>query len=172
MFSTRERHSIPAISSLIFRRLSIWYSSQDKHRSVPNYWLFEWNDSLAYYTILGEVWSSLSFIVVFFKTLNFLLLLLVFFSRHKEEHTSQYPNVLVGLIRWPMIRKKLFWLSTLVLKDIPHNSESRETLNRVHVKYVLPKDAFMSRTAAIFVLKVGLIWLKSGLLLQLCRTQM
>ena len=40
------------------------------------------------------------------------------------------------------------------MKDIPYNSNSHETLGRVHVKYVL------SKTIATFVQKVGLTWLK------------
>ena len=46
------------------------------------------------------------------------------------------------------------------LKDIPYNSDSCETLDSVHVKYVLPKGAFMSKTVVTFVQKVGLIWPK------------
>ena len=46
------------------------------------------------------------------------------------------------------------------MKDIPFNGDSRETLDRVHVKYVLPKVVFMSKTVTTFVQKVGLIWLK------------
>ena len=61
----------------------------------------------------------------------------------------------------------------LNLKDIPYNGYSRETgLDRVLAEYVLPKGAFMSRTVATFVQKVGLIWLKRSFLLQLFRTQM
>ena len=43
----------------------------------------------------------------------------------------------------------------------------REILDKVHVRYVLPKGAFMSKTVVTFIQKVGLIWLKGGLLLQL-----
>ena len=48
-------------------------------------------------------------------------------------------------------------LSVLNLKDVPYNDDSRKTLDRVHVKYVLPKSAFMSKTVAPFAQKVGLI---------------
>ena len=54
------------------------------------------NDSLAYFAILGELSSGLSFIVGFFKTLSFLSLLVGFFLG-KEGHTLHRPNVLVGL---------------------------------------------------------------------------
>ena len=121
------------------------------------------NDSLAYFAILGELSSTLSFIVGFFKTLSFLSLL-VCFSGGKEGFTSQHPNSLVGLRR-PNIKREFFWLSALNLKDISYNGDSRETLDKVHVKYVLPKGALMSKTIATFVQKVGLIWLKDGLLL-------
>ena len=66
----------------------------------------------------------------------------------------------------------MFWISALNLKDIPYNSDSCETLDRVHVKYILPKSAFVPKTVATFVQKVRLIWLKGGFLLQLFRTQM
>ena len=34
---------------------------------------------------------------------------------------------------------------------MPHKGDSSEILDRVHIKYVLPKRAFMSKTVAIFV---------------------
>ena len=58
--------------------------------------------------------------------------------------------------------EKLFWLSVLNLKDISYHGDSHETLDRVHVKSVLPKGAFMSKTVATFVQNMGLIWLKGG----------
>ena len=57
-------------------------------------------------------------------------------------------------------QKCIFSLSALNLKDIPCNGDSCETLDMFHVKYVLLKGAFMSKTVATFVQKVGLIWLK------------
>ena len=53
-------------------------------------------------------------------------------------------------------KRNCFGLSGLNLKNIPYDGDSRETLDRAHVKYVLPKGAFMST----FVQKLGLIWLK------------
>ena len=47
-------------------------------------------------------------------------------------------------------------------KDIPYHGDSRETLDSVHAKDALSKGAFMSKTVATFVKKVGLIWLKGG----------
>ena len=64
------------------------------------------NDILAYFDILGELPSGLSLTVGFFKTLSFLLSL-AGFSGGKERHTSQHPNVLLGLGR-PNIRKRIF----------------------------------------------------------------
>ena len=40
------------------------------------------------------------------------------------------------------------------------NGDPRETLDRIHVKYVLPKGAFMSKTVVTCVQKVSLIGLK------------
>ena len=45
-------------------------------------------------------------------------------------------------------------------------------MDRVDAENALFKGAFMSKNVATFVLKVGLIWLKSAFLLQLLRTQM
>ena len=83
----------------------------------------------------------------------------------------QRSNVLVGLRR-PNVRIEFFLAFCNNLKDIPSNSDSPKTLDRVHVKYVLPKGAFMSITVATFVQKVGLTWLKDDFLLQLYSTQM
>ena len=68
--------------------------------------LLKENDSLAYFAILGELSSGLSFTVGLFKTLSFLSLL-AGFSEGNERHTSQHPNVLAGLRR-PNIRTELF----------------------------------------------------------------
>ena len=62
-----------------------------------------------------------------------------------------------------MLEEKFFWLSALNLEDIPYNGDSRETLDRVHVKFVLPKGALMSKTVATFVQKVSFTWLKGGI---------
>ena len=125
------------------------------------------NDSLAYFAVLGE---SVVRLVFFFKTLSFRSLLLAF-SGGKEGHTWQHPNVLVDLRR-PNIRGEIFW--TFHIKFERHTSQRRlsQNLRWVHVKYVLHKGAFMSKTVATFVQKVGSIWLKGGFLLQLFRTQM
>ena len=57
-------------------------------------------------------------------------------------------------------QKSIFSPSALNLKVIPCNGDSCETLDMFYIKYVLPKGAFMSKTVATFVQKVGLIWLK------------
>ena len=117
-----------------------------------------------------ELSSGLSSTVGFFKTLS-----LPSFSHYQLAFSGGQgrtnPNILVDLRR-PNIGREFFWLSALYLKDIPYNDDFRETLDRVHVKYVLPTGAFMSKIVATFVQKVGLIWLKGGFSLQLFRTQM
>ena len=50
-------------------------------------------------------------------------------------------------------------VSGLNLKDVLYSGDSPETLDKVNVKHVLPKAAFMSKTVATFVQKVGLIWI-------------
>ena len=123
------------------------------------------NDSLAYFEILGELSSGLSFTVGLFMTLSFLLLLAGFFRRQGRTYLAT-----PWCLSW--LKKRKFWLSALNVKDVPYNGDPRETLGRVHVKYFPPKDAFLSKTVATFVQNVGLIWLKCGFLLQLFRTQM
>ena len=75
----------------------------------------------------------------------------------------EHPNVSVDLRR-PNIGREivLAFCTTVNLNDIPYQSDSRETLNRVHVKHVRSKGAIMSKTVATFVQNVGLIWLKGG----------
>ena len=43
-----------------------------------------------------------------------------------------------------------------------YNGDSRENLDKVYVKYVLSKCAFMCKTVATFVQTVGLICLRGG----------
>ena len=43
---------------------------------------------------------------------------------------------------------------------MPYNGHSREIFDRVPVKYVLPKGAFLCNNIATFVQKVGFNWLK------------
>ena len=87
----------------------------------------------------GELLLSLSFTVGFFKTFCFLSLLVGFLGG-KEGHNSRHPYVLVGLRR-PNIRRKILWLFTLNLKATSYNGNSHETLDKLHVKYVLLKGA-------------------------------
>ena len=84
------------------------------------------------------------------------------FTGGKEGHTSQHPDALVSLGK-PNIRREIFWLSALNLKDIPYNDDSRDTLDRVNVKYVLPTTAFMSKTVTPFVQQNGFNLAKRGL---------
>ena len=81
--------------------------------------------------------------------------------RGREGHTSQHPNVCFGF-RGPNIGREFFGASSLNLKNIPYNSNSHETLDEAHVKCLLSKGVFISKTVSAFVQKVGLIWLKGG----------
>ena len=63
------------------------------------------NDSLAYFAVLEELSSGLSFPVGFFK---FFLIISWLFQGGKEGHASQHSNALVGLRR-PNIRRLFFW---------------------------------------------------------------
>ena len=74
---------------------------------------------------------------------------------------GELSSGLAGLRR-PNIGVEFAWLSELNLRDIPCKGDSRKNLDRVHVKYGLFKGAFMSKTVAIFVQKLGLIWKKGG----------
>ena len=55
------------------------------------------------------------------------------------------------------IRRDIFWLSALNLKDIPYHDDSHETLDRVHVQHVLSKGAFM--LPPLSKIKVNFIYL-------------
>ena len=112
------------------------------------------NDSLAYFSILGELSSSLSLITVgFIKTFGFLSSSVGLF-REPERHTLQHPDE-------DQISEEN-WFYGLNFKNIPYNGDSREIVDRVHVKHVLSRVTFMFKTVATFVQKVGLIWLESG----------
>ena len=62
----------------------------------PTIGLLNENDSLAYFTILGELSSGLSFTVGFFKTLSFLSLL-VGFSRGQGRTYHATPSCFTSL---------------------------------------------------------------------------
>ena len=84
-------------------------------------------------------------------------------------------NGLVGLRRSD-IGQGIFRLSTLNLKtDLTTvtlaKPGAKPGTGFTHVEHVLFKVAFMFKTVATFVQKVGLIWLKGSFLLQLLRTQ-
>ena len=67
-----------------------------------------------------------------------------------------------------ILEGKVFWPSAPNLKDIPYKIDSPEPW------IGLIFSSFCSRvheTVASFVQKVGLIWLKDGILFQLFRTQ-
>ena len=73
-------------------------------RLSPTMGFLNENDSLAYFAILGELSSGLSFTVGFFKTKFFLII--SWFFQGKERHTSQHPNIL-AVLRRPNIRREI-----------------------------------------------------------------
>ena len=77
----------------------------------------------------------------------------LFQGARKDKPTNTQTFVLVDLR--DQISEENFFLSALNLKDIPYNDDFRETLDRVHVKYVLPTGAFMPKIVATYVQKVG-----------------
>ena len=110
----------------------------------PQLWVFcNENDSLAYF----QFWKNCRQVCLSLWAFRGFSRLQAFshyqlaFSGGKEGHTSQHPDVLAGLGR-PHIKREIFWLSALNLKDIPCNGDPRETVDRVHAKYALLKGAF------------------------------
>ena len=100
------------------------------------------NDRLVYFAILRDLSSDLSFTMGFFSHYQ------LAFSDGKEGHTSQHPDVLVGLRR-PNIRKEI--VLAFCTKFERHTSQRRLSRNLGHVKYVLPKGALMPKTVATLV---------------------
>ena len=117
------------------------------------------NDGSTYFSILGELLLGLSFTMGLSRLPVFSHYQLAF-SGSKEGHTDIPRNTLsFSWLRKTIYQKQnIFWLTALNLKDIPHKGDSHETLDRIHVKYVLSKGAFMSKTVSTFVQKVGFIW--------------
>ena len=113
------------------------------HRSVPNYELFQckWRFGLFYNFGRIAVRS-------------------VFYCGLSQDFKFSLSWLFQGARRL-IIRGEFFFLSLLNLKGIPYIGDFPETLDRVHVKYFMPKGAFMFKTA--FVQKVSLISLKGGL---------
>ena len=119
------------------------------------------NDSLAYFAILVELSSGLSLTVGFLKTSSFLSLLVGFYRGQGRTYLAT-PYCFSWLKKTKYQKRIIFWRSELSLKYIPYNGDSRKTLDS-DLKYVLPKSAFMFKTVATFVLKMGLIWLKDSI---------
>ena len=90
------------------------------------------------------------------------------FSGGKEGHTSQHPNVLVGLRR-PHIRREIFL--AFCTKFERHTLQRRPSRNRGQGSCSARRCIYV-KNVAIFVQKVASIWLKTAFLLQLFRTQM
>ena len=119
------------------------------------------NDSLAYFANFGRIFVRSVINCGLFQDIKFSLIISFLFQGSRKEKPRN--TLIFYLAQEDQISEEKFsWLFALNLKDIPYNSHSRETLKRVHVKYVLPKGPFMSKTVATFVQKVGLIWLKDG----------
>ena len=98
--------------------------------------------------------SGLSFTVGFFKTSIFVSLLVGFFRGQGRTYLA-IPYCLSCLKKTKYQKRNFSWLSVLNLKDIPHDSDPRETLDRVHIRCVVLRGAFMSKTVATFVQKSG-----------------
>ena len=113
------------------------------------------NDSLAHFTILGELSSGLSFTVGFFKILSFVSLLVGFFRRQVRTYLA--TSLCFSWFKKTKYQKRNFLgLSALNLKDRPYNGDFRKTLDRAHVKYVLPKRCIYVRDCCHLCPKSGL----------------
>ena len=77
-----------------------------------------------------------------FQDFTFTLIISWLFQGAKKDKPSNTQTLVLVDLRRPNIGRE-FFLSALDLKDIPYNDDFRETLDRVHVKYVLPTGAFM-----------------------------
>ena len=113
--------------------------------------------------------SILALIVGFFQAFGFPSLLVGFsrgLGRQIPGHTSQQPNVLVGL-KDQIAKDKFF--GAFCTKFIPYHGDSRETLNSVDVKHVLSKGA--SKTVTTFA-QSGINLPTEAILPHLFRTQM
>ena len=84
-------------------------------------------------------------------------IILLFLAKPLDKHGTTLVHITYPPLEDQISEEKIFWLSALNLKDIPYNGISCETLDRLHVKYVLPKYAFMPKTVVTFAKKVGLI---------------
>ena len=93
------------------------------------------NDGLAYVTILGELPSGV-FYCGLFQDLKFSLIIKWLFSWQGRTYLVTF---LVCLLKPIKTYQNIFWLIALNVKDVPYNCDFHETLDRVHVKYFLPK---------------------------------
>ena len=130
------------------------YWSQDKHRSVPNYELFEWKWQFGLLCNFGRIVLRSVFYRGLFQDFKFTVIISWLLQGARKDIPRR--------LKTTKYQENFVLLSALDLKDITYNSDSRETLDMVNVKYVLPKVTFMSKTVSTFVQKVGLIWLKGG----------
>ena len=89
-----------------------------------------------------------------FQDFTFTLIISWLFQGARKDKPSNTQTLVLVDLRRPNIGRE-FFLSALNLKDIPYNDDFRETLDRVHVKYVLPTGAFMSKIVATYIQKVG-----------------
>ena len=90
-----------------------------------------------------------------FQDFTFTLIISWLFQEARKHKLSNIQTLVLVDLRRPNIGREFFFLSALNLKDIPYKDDFRETLDRVHVKYVLPTGAFMSKIVATYVQKVG-----------------
>ena len=106
------------------------------------------NDCLVYFAILGELSPGLSF-AMYGLCQDFEFSLIISWLFQGQGRT--YLATPFSGLKKTKYQKRNVCLSALSLKDLPYNGDSRETLDKVHVKYFLPKVAFMSKTVATFV---------------------
>ena len=145
-------------------------------RSVPNYGLF---DSLAHFAILGELSSGLPFTVNFSRLLSFLLLSVGLFRRRggggggRQGRTYLATPLYFSWLKKTKYQKRNFGG---FLHKIWKTYLTTATLAKSWTGFMLnvffPKAAFMSKTVAAIVQKMGSMKLKGGFLLQLFRTLM
>ena len=80
-----------------------------------------------------------------FQDFTFTLIISWLFQGARKDKPSNTQTLVLVDLRRPNIGRE-FFPSALNLKDIPCNDDFRETLDRVHVKYVLPTGALCPKS--------------------------
>ena len=131
------------------------YEARTNIALSPTMGFFNENDSLAYFAILGELSSGLSFTAGFFNTLSFLSLLVGFFRGQGRTYLA--TPLCFNWLKKIKYQKRIFFAFCTKFEDIPSRAyfitvTLEKPWTRVHVKYILPNGAFVS-TFATFVQK-------------------